>query len=159
MKKTFNRLVKAPLLIAYGASLECAGREIAAELQTYHVLRRNCQTLCSKLLVKLLCQDRSHQHDFYLVSEAITDSGLSEKLQEDMLYFTMVHSNAYIGSGFAIVSALFDVPWLGPMVFMVTCYYLIKWLIFKPFKTLLGFVGILVAYNVFVLYGPTGYDG
>jgi hypothetical protein len=38
-----------------------------------------------------------------------------------------------------------------------TGYFLIKWLIFKPFKTLLGLIGILGAYNAFILYGPTGF--
>ncbi len=85
------------------------------------------------------------------------DASLSENFRANFLYFTLLHSNAYIGSSFAIISALFDVPWLGNLIFLGTGYFLIKWLIFKPFKTLLGLIGILGAYNAFILYGPTGF--
>lgn len=74
----------------------------------------------------------------------------SEDFRVKFLYFTLIHSNAYIGSSFAIISALWDVPWLGNVIFLGMGYFLIKWLIFKPFKTLLGLIGILGAYNALI---------
>jgi hypothetical protein len=137
--------------------LEYVGQAIARELQTYRLLSSNCQTLCSKLLVKLLCQDRTHGHDFYIFAPEIMDAGVSDNFKANFLYFTLVHSNAYIGSGFAIISAILDIPWLGNLIFLGTGYFLIKWLIFKPLKTLLGLIGIIAAYNALILYGPTGF--
>lgn len=85
------------------------------------------------------------------------NAGVSEEFKAKFLYYTLIHSNAYIGSSFAIISDLWDIPWLGNLIFFGTGYYLIKWLIFKPFKTLLGLLGIFGAYNALILYGPTGY--
>jgi hypothetical protein len=85
------------------------------------------------------------------------DAGVSEKFKANFLYYTLVHSNAYIGSSFAIIAALLHVPWLGNLIFLGSGYFLIKWLIFKPFKTLFGLIGIFAAYNALILYGPTGF--
>jgi len=68
----------------------------------------------------------------------------------------MIHSNAYVGSTFAITAALFEVPYLGNIIFLGGGYYMIKFLVFKPFKFFLSFLGVFIAYNGIIHYGPTG---
>lgn len=132
------------------------GTEIANELNHYDLGSRNCQTLASSLLVRILCQDRAHCHDHYLFAPGFMEMEFSPRFMGRVLYFTLIHSSPFIGFVFACTESFLCVPYVGTATFLSTILFLL-WILFtRPLKFFVCFVGILAAYNVFIRYWGIG---